>query len=894
MGVFYFLGSDTNKSMVSSKSNLGSSYLPEKAFNGSQLDRFITASGVYGSDGLPTGDPEWIQWDLGSGNSKALVTARFCAYLLNTSPKVITVYGSDTGAFSGEETNLGSATISDKPDSGSYGEWAGFNTSNLSFRYFRFTIDEVHYYSVTRCEISEAQLGEYLSSENVNRWSLLTSDTRLYIISGTNNELATKTANSTASRVVGRFGRDIGKWYFEVEFDPAASSHGSTCIGLCCGASANNAFPGDNSGSWGYSSNRFYDEGSDYGYSYLSIPATIITYGILVDIDAGKAWWVYAGTIYGYDGSSRVTCSLADVEAGTNPAWSSANMVGETLYPTANVYVGDQTATLLLTADEQSAFTLPAGYEAWGDGAAASDNDLSTWLEQPYSLFGNFLSASLEQPYTLAAALSANLEQPYSFLLQAYLAQHYGDARACRAWLIQRYGNVPVLRAWLEQPYEDPLQLAAWLEQPWRMPDSLRAHLAQHYGIAAGKLDTFLEQLYILHEHPQLASHLLQPYLIGDLERTTHEFDYSVWLAGVAVDPHIVNWDFRQSRYYGTIEMTFKLQSEALLAVDGAPVVFSFGGTTYYFRVDGDNDDKGGWRETSSFGQVSYSVTAHSAVRWLGAPWATPLNGPIDDALASTMFAAICAPYGITVDYQITDDFLSGIIAEDETPIDLIRRLLPDEAVLQSGPGGDVLYIRWDEEVPVPLWRTVTPAVTIDDLTGFMQTSETSDKQKGHNLIDVTDQQTAEDQSNLVSEVIDGRTMECRMYLSPWDEDIEFVLIHTAGEHVTIEPFGPVTRDESEVVEIVDGAGRTRHPIDDVLATDWQEEDLGEVTADDDGIIDAQHKRTWDATHETYTGGDSLLAITYRTRFWRWLVRSPRIEQVQVVALRVVDEGVLP
>ncbi|MCB2217989.1 MAG: hypothetical protein KQH59_18155 [Desulfobulbaceae bacterium] len=670
-------------------------------------------------------------------------------------------------------------------------------------------------------------------------------------------------------------GISSGKVYFEV--NPDYNPGGWMYIGVGRDNDANTrvGVDADSYGVQGTDGKKRNNNTTDsYGTSWLSNQCI----GIAIDFDAGKIWFA----------EENVWMGSGDPAAGTGEAFS--GLSGEYFAQVSFNYINYQATLRTAAADME--FSPPSGFVTWDE--AVTPDMLSVWLEQFYNLSGIYLSAHLEQPYVLAYALSAHLEQPYSFLLSAYLAQFYGDARVCRAHLIQKYGNVPLLRAWLEQPYEDPLQLSTWLEQPWRMPDSLRAHLAQLYGIAAGKLDTFLEQLYILHEYPQLASHLLQPYLIGDLERTTHEFDYSVTLAGVAVDPHIVNWDFRGRRYHGTIGLTFKRQEDALLAVDGAPVVFSFGGTVYHFRVDGDNDDKGGWLETSSFGQVNYVVTAHSATRWLGAPWATPLNGPIDDALASTMFAALCAPYGITVDYQIADDFLSGIIAEDETPIDLMRRLLPDEAVLQSGPEGDVLYIRWDEEVPVPLWRTVTPAVTIDDLTGFMQTSETSDKQKGHNLIDVTDQQTAEDQSNLVSEVIDGRTMECRMYLSPWDDDIEFVLIHTAGEHVTIEPFGPVTRDESEVVEIVDGAGRTRHPIDEVLATGWREEDLGEVTADDDGIIDAQHKRTWDAAHETYTGGDSLLAIDYRTRFWRWLVRSPRIEQVQVVALRVVDEEVLP
>lgn len=510
--------------------------------------------------------------------------------------------------------------------------------------------------------------------------------------------------------------------------------------------------------------------------------------------------------------------------------------------------------------------------------------DLAAHLIQRYNLTDP-LDTWLDQRYSLAVALSGHLEQPYSFLLQTWLAQYYGDVRQLRAHLIQRYGNVPVLRAWLEQLYEDGRPLATWLEQPWQMSAPLIAHLAQRYGIAAGKLETFVAQLYHLHEHPQLAAILLQPYLIGDLERTTHEFDYEVSIGGVPVSPHVVNWDFRRSRYYGTIELTLKEQAEALLAVPGAELAFSFGGTDYRFVIED------GWEETSGWSALSYRVAAHSRTKRLGAPHAAPITGTVGPGLASEVFAAVVAPYGITLAYQIADCYLAPIEAEDETPIDLIRRRLPEQAVLQSGPAGDVLYVQWDVEVPVPRWFTAPPAATIDDLTGFVQTSETSDPQPGYNRYEIVDQQTAQDNSQLVSEQIDGRTMECRQYLSPWDDALAFDLIHTAGSHVSIEPFGIVTRTETETVEIVDGAGRTRYPIDAVLSTAWRAADLGEVTVADDGIIDAEHKRSWDAAHETYTGGDSLLEISYRTRFWRWLVRSPRIEQVQVVSLRVTEEA---
>jgi len=519
---------------------------------------------------------------------------------------------------------------------------------------------------------------------------------------------------------------------------------------------------------------------------------------------------------------------------------------------------------------------------------------LLAWFEQPYNLTDP-MRAWLEQPYGMAIALASYLEQPYSFLLQTYLVQYYGDVRQLKAWLIQRYGDVAQLKTWLEQKYGDSGALMAWLEQPYQFPAILEAALIQRYGLGGAQLAAALLQAYDINQHRQLTTSLLQPYLLqglpaaragdpGDPPAHRHDFVYELSLAGQAVSPHVINWDYRRSRFYGTISMSFKRQEQAQLAEDLAPIVLTFGGQQYHFEVEG------GFNESSGFGSLVYTVEGHSKVKRLGAPHAAPVNGKLDSAWASAMFQALADPYGVTIDYQITDEWLDDIEASNETPAEIMQRILPDEAKLQPTPAGDTLRVVWEYETSIPSWRTIDPAATIDDLSGFSSTSESSDIQKGYNKFVVIDQETAEDNTNLVQEQIDEHTIEVRLYLSPWSDLLQFELDHTGGSWVSIEPFGGDNYEElTETVEFIDGSGSTARPVDEVLTTEWLEDDLGAVTPDDDGLLTAARQRVWNADQTDYTGGDSLLEITYRARYWRWIVRNPRSESVQVVARRITQ-----
>ena len=119
-------------------------------------------------------------------------------------------------------------------------------------------------------------------------------------------------------------------------------------------------------------------------------------------------------------------------------------------------------------------------------------------------------------------------------------------------------------------------------------------------------------------------------------------------------------------------------------------------------------------------------------------------------------------------------------------------------------------------------------------------------------------------------EDISATVKEVRGYQVPWNG--LFDLTHTGGGWVVIEPLGIETREETETVEFVSGAGATRYPMYGLVSVEWQQNNLGTITTAEDGSLTSS------------VDGQSLAEITYTTKCKLWRVTDPRGEQLQLVA----------
>lgn len=487
-------------------------------------------------------------------------------------------------------------------------------------------------------------------------------------------------------------------------------------------------------------------------------------------------------------------------------------------------------------------------------------------LVQPYSIeIGDFLATILEQQYAIPETLDVALEQIYSIVLEIWITQIYGDVPELLANLVQPYRSPAVIKKILEQPWADALQLETSLEQSWLMPAELGTVCDQRYGIAAAVLFKTSEQLYHINANSTLFVGLSQPYALAGEMAQLYDVDTKLYIDGVRTPFISGEWQ-NGGEYALSCDFVLKGAELAARCVDGAEMRIDSAGESWFFLC------VGGWQLDKRYGSEVYRVTGYSKSRILD--YCQPLFGDIPGGMASKIVADLAAPYGISVDWQMADGYIADgkLAANGETPLAIIREIVWDaKGKIMSTLDGNLLIVA-EEETAIPDYPVVEPADTIIARLDRVSTSEQSDIQAGHNKFTVSDQLASGGGFNTEYEIIDSETREIRLFITPIDGR-EFELTTSGGEPVTIEPCGiiglPVI---DELVEFVAGAGRTKRPIYGISAMSWQRDNLGVIKEfTEDGILTSE------------ISGNSLLKISYLSRYHKWIGRDKNIESVQFI-----------
>jgi len=123
--VYDYFGSEERKNQVTVSSQYSSSFPGTRAFDG--------GSGYWVISGFGS---SWIKWDF--LESKKVKEFRFLSGGTNPFPKDLTIEGSDTGNFSGEQIILGNITLN-YPGSNAWSDWFPVDAYDGS-RYLKINI----------------------------------------------------------------------------------------------------------------------------------------------------------------------------------------------------------------------------------------------------------------------------------------------------------------------------------------------------------------------------------------------------------------------------------------------------------------------------------------------------------------------------------------------------------------------------------------------------------------------------------------------------------------------------------------------------------------------------------------------------------------------------------
>ena len=501
--------------------------------------------------------------------------------------------------------------------------------------------------------------------------------------------------------------------------------------------------------------------------------------------------------------------------------------------------------------------------------------DINGILDQLYSLtsdvglafleqiYGLRTSQSLKQVYALTFDILQALNQIYGLKESVSLVQYYGDALTLNSVLKQYYGDAALVQVAIEQKYGDALQLYAQLDQPYTYPKALQSILEQKYSISSVSLLSISEQMYTLNANNFLRGNLDQIYAI--LGGITQELSYniSVTIGGRIVQVSHINIEGSQDQYCLSCELHLGTQSDFVQSNVLDDVVVTIGSDVFYFFVEAKKRRRG-------YATAEYIITGLSKTALLDAPYAHTISGELT-GLASEIVSSLAVGY--TVNWQTVDWFIppQTLMPANQTPLQIIHDITEAAgAIIQTELDG-VITIEPLYPVSVPDWEQSTVYYGMSDALDFFTVGENFEHRLGYNKYLISDQLTSKDTIKLEEEGITSSRKYVRVYQTPWKND--FTLRHTGGTWVILESLGIEERViTDEIVEFVSGTGTTQYPIYSRISIEWLQDNLGNITFGEDGILESDIK------------AESLLKISYKTKCRKYLAADTKIEPVQMVA----------
>lgn len=629
-------------------------------------------------------------------------------------------------------------------------------------------------------------------------------------------------------------------------------------------------------------------------YSIYQTPTTVAS---LIDLSNDGS--VNKNASYNFsDTGYHLFCEVVDRAAGTvKLIIDGVTVASQTFTPSS--FNQNNTSRLLIGAYPNATDTGQQGYLN-GDICEISlikslpSSDLIKKIEG-YSLWRAGLQSQLPSghPYASAAPLTTVLsliEQPYgdatkyintcqqffSLRLQAALIQYYGDTPQLRAKIDQYWGSYAVLRRLCSMPYGDARQLRQVLEMGWTENAGLRAIMEQRYSISGGQYRALCEEVYSHNEHDILRQSLDQIFIMSPGDAIVQRPVVSVSITdGIDLDPYHINIEISEGEYAikGEIHIADESQYLSCKHIE-TEVTVSVDDTDYILIVEAPR------RSRPEVGGEQYYVTLASRTILLDAPYATPLTREFSGAMASAIVAEMAAIESISIVWQMIDWYIPSatLYANAETPLTVIRKVVSAAGgILQTSPAG-VLICRTEYPVTTKDWATATPGFYLTDMDNYYSIESTPQIRDDYNRFSVSDQNSSAANDPIESEDIDTNTKRVMIFQIPWDDSQPQKLLTSGGAWVGIVKNGVVEEEITELIEIIAGEGNTSKPI---YLTKWatgescapthsyKQAVLGAITTAEDGHL------------STEVAGNSLVEITYTTRYYESIVTDSLIEEVQ-------------
>jgi len=404
------------------------------------------------------------------------------------------------------------------------------------------------------------------------------------------------------------------------------------------------------------------------------------------------------------------------------------------------------------------------------------------------------------------------------------------------------------------------------------LPRVLAEHRARYSDYT--QVMSVLEAGYdLLQNNPVRASHR-SFYTISDGGAILQSIASSVKVAGIEVDPGNIDvrMDEGDAGWSATVEI---MQPSDYALINLRDVVeIAIGGEVFTMFVDTKSINR------SDPVDIRMEITCLSPVMLLEAPYSEPADFLVDTVTGAR--SVVEQLLGQTVDWRIIDwPILPYRFAvQQQTPLSSAKLIAEAVgAVIESEPDGS-LYVRYLYPVSVPSFESATPDMVLTDIDDNLSSRDKRYRADVFNSFRVREGKgILSDSLEWVPDEEDATSGTLRAYLEPWRYTAE--VHHTDTLALPLIPMGVVSREETEVVEIVDGEGTLRYSAVGVDSYEWLSASMGT-------LIHEPRTKTIAVSDPATNWGYGLVRVVYRVETLNYRTQIPTSEPIQYL---IVDKG---
>lgn len=491
-----------------------------------------------------------------------------------------------------------------------------------------------------------------------------------------------------------------------------------------------------------------------------------------------------------------------------------------------------------------------------------------SWRQEYIIIFGP-LRLSWFQDYALLHYLRKDFFGLYGIRFGAAFVAWYSDLPVVRRRFVAAYRALPSVRRSRVLGYGDAGVVRLSVVQEYLLRAGVLRGFCARYRIAEEELRAAHVAAYRLREFDGVRRGPQLPYVLA-ADTTLEEGACSFYLPEIGLQLHPFHWEIDQDggQHYISVELQLPDQAEAVQCRKHLRLVATADGDEFETVISTPV------RRTVSPGATIYVVEAASPSIYLDvgptAHYSRPVSGSYS-GMASTIVAGLAATKGLAVSWRIEDWYIppGRIEVSEQSPLAVIREIVhAKRARLQSARDGSLRVI-YDIPTPVAQWRSSAPALVVIDQEHWRQAVETPEERPGYNRLSLSDLAGGAGRSWFEERRLSAVRLYQHLYQVPWVGGRQPVL-QTSSVGVAMEPLGMIEEIiEGEEIAIEHGSGRTAKPIYGVVSAVWGDVDLGDIAYTEEGEL------------TTAVAEQSLLYLSYRTRYWRWLVTNHRRERVQ-------------